>query len=365
MMINSLIESIAAQEQIKSILLILLGTVLIAIFILVFKLLKSTISFLFPSQLFKVINQFFSTYKLTSILVFVLALAEILILLSAPQTLSWLEVALSLLLTIVTSWLITRIAKQFFDSYLLNYTVNTGRKINGELLLISKLLTNLLIIVIAIIVFAQTHQINVFGLVASLGIGGLAIAFAAQKILEQLLAGVVLFLDRPFVVDDYIGLADGSFGRVESIGIRSTRIRTSGKGTIVVVPNDTLTKSTIENFTGAKKIISVISLKFYRYLPDEEKALIRQVIIDCTKDIFGLDARNTKVTFTSPKNQETDDVVHAMVSFFILGSGELSMDLRRQLLDIAQQNINQKLTEYGINFELEEQMINIDSPITI
>ena len=135
--------------------------------------------------------------------------------------------------------------------------------------------------------------------------GGLAVAFAAQKSLEQLLGGIVLYIDRPFVVDDYIGLPDGVFGRVESIGLRSTKIRMSGKGTLLVVPNSSLTEANIENFTGTKKIISMIYLTFYEAVTNDEKALIRQVILDSTRDIFGVDSRSTEVTFNDITEQGT------------------------------------------------------------
>ncbi len=135
--------------------------------------------------------------------------------------------------------------KQFFDFYLLEAAIKSGRKVSSELLLLTKLLANVVIVVIATVIFAETHHINILGLVASLGIGGLAIAFAAQKTLEQVLGGVVIYLDRPFTIDDYIGLPDGTFGRVESIGLRSTKIRTSGKGTLMIVPNSSLTELNI------------------------------------------------------------------------------------------------------------------------
>lgn len=70
---------------------------------------------------------------------------------------------------------------------------------------------------------------------------GVAVAFAAQNTLSKLLGGIVLYIDRPFVVDDYIGLPDGTFGRVESIGLRSTKIRSSGKGTLIIISNNSLT----------------------------------------------------------------------------------------------------------------------------
>lgn len=87
-----------------------------------------------------------------------------------------------------------------------------------------------------------------------------------KKTLEQLLGGVVIYLDRPFVLDDYIGLPDGTFGRVESIGLRSTKIRVSGKGTLMVIPNSSLTQTNIENFTGAKKSYFSCLFNFLSYL---------------------------------------------------------------------------------------------------
>lgn len=274
----------------------------------------------------------------------------------------FLEIPLSLTLAVIVSWLASRIFKQFFDVYLLDAAIKVGRKVNSELLILAKFFANFFIIVAVIILFAQTHAINVVGLVASLGVGGLAVAFAAQKTLEQFLGGIVIYLDRPFVVDDYIGLPDKTFGRVESIGLRSTKIRASGKGTLVIVPNSALTQITIENFTGAKKVMSIVYLNFYREMPEEERALISQIILESTKDIFGIDARSTDVTFRElPKQDKTQ----AQITFFILGSGEVSMDLRRQLLDIANQNVTQQLKEYGIPFDIEEPSIYVDSPITI
>lgn len=275
-----------------------------------------------------------------------------------------LEVPLAMVVAILVSWLGASLFSRYFDIYLLEAAIQSKRKINSELLLLGKILVNAGIILVVIVVFAQTHDVNLFGLIASLGVGGLAVAFAAQNSLEQLLGGIVLYVDRPFVADDYIGLPDGTFGRVESIGLRSTRIRVSGKGTLMVVPNNFLTQTNIENFTGAKKIISMIYINFSQRISDTEKAFIRQVIINSTKEIFGIDPRSTEITF-KPTEKEKMQITQAQVSFFILGSGEVSMDLRRQLLDAARQNINRELQEFGISFDLEERTINVDAPITL
>lgn len=287
------------------------------------------------------------------------------VILPENQVTNTFEIINSLILAIATSWLAAQLFKNFFNFYLLNAAFKSGQKVSSELLILFKWLANLIIIFVAIFVYAQTHRINIFGLLASLGIGGLAVAFAAQKTLEQILGGIVLYLDRPFVIDDYIGLPDGTFGRVESIGLRSTRIRTSGKGTLVIVPNSSLTQVNIENFTGAKKVMSILYLKFFRVINSEEKALIRQVILASTNDIFGIDSRNTEITFKNINHLTDTEITQAQITFFILGSGDVSMELRRQLLDLATQSISQYLKEYGIAFEIEEPTIYVDSPITI
>lgn len=275
-------------------------------------------------------------------------------------------IPLSLAVSGLTIWLLFRLSKLFFDVYLLNDAVREGRKISSEILTLGKVISIGGGAITVAIIFGQTHQFNVVGLIASLGVGGLALAFAAQKTLEQILGSVVLYIDRPFVIDDYIGLPDGTFGQVESIGLRSTKIRTSGKGTLVIVPNNMLTQITIENFTGAKKVMSIIYLRFYRAIANDERALIRQVILESTQNIFGIDSRSTDITFTEPnKAANRTPETRAQVTFFILGSGEVSMDLRGQLLDIASRNVAQRLKEFGIAFDIEEQRINVDSPITI
>ncbi|MDJ0648062.1 MAG: mechanosensitive ion channel [Xenococcaceae cyanobacterium MO_188.B19] len=307
-----------------------------------------------------------SPYDKQIILAFILIISD-LVLLSIAKSL-WLkslEIFLGITLVSLLSWLGYQIFQQFFNNYLLNAAVKNRGRFDSELLIISKFLVNSTIILVVVFIFAQTHHINLVGLLASLGIGGLAIAFAAQKTLEQLLGGIVIYLDRPFVIDDYIGLPDGTFGKVESIGLRSTRIRTSGKGTVIIAPNSSLTQVNIENYTRAKKVISLIYITFVQAIPESEQAFIRQIIFESTKDIFGIDIRNTEVKFINGNQNKQAKNTQVQISFFILGSGKLSMELRQQLLDIAKQKLSKELKKYGVAFELEQKTINVDSPITI
>ncbi|MEM8804909.1 MAG: mechanosensitive ion channel domain-containing protein [Cyanobacteria bacterium P01_G01_bin.38] len=272
------------------------------------------------------------------------------------------ETPVTLALTLVLGWLGSRLFKEYFGTYVLDAAAKSGRKVNSEFLILAKFFANFAIIVLLIILFGQTHRLNIFGVLASLGVGGIAIAFSAQKVLEQLLGGIVIYIDHPFGIDDYIGLPDGTYGRVESIGLRSTKIRTSGKGTLAIVPNNAIIQSTVENFTGAKKVMALLYLNFYRLIPQDEQALIRQVVLESTQDIFGLDPRSTDIVF---KEDTLESKTQAQITFFILGSGDVSMNIRRQLLDIANQNLTHRLKEYGIAFDIEAPTIYVDSPITI
>lgn len=303
-----------------------------------------------------------------NLLIVVVAVAALDLLIQITPNQSWIhsfEIVVSLVWAVSAVWLASRLFKRIFDFYILDAAIRSGRKIDNAILILIKLAANITITIITIIIFAQTHQINILGLVASLGIGGLAVAFAAQKILEQVLGGVVIYLDRPFVLDDYIGLSDGTFGRVESIGLRSTKVRTSGKGTLMIVPNSVLIQSNIENFTGAKKVMSLLNINFHKIIDVEQLALIRQIILDSTKDIFGIDSRNTEISFTTLTDESQGSRTQAQITFFILGSGDVSMELRRQLLDLATHNVTQRLEEYGVPFDVAAPTVYIDSPITI
>ncbi len=112
-------------------------------------------------------------------------------------------------------------------------------------------LLKLAMIVTMIIVAAQAVDLPVTGLVASLGIGGLAVAFASKEALSNVFGAGILMADRPFRNGDTISI-DNVVGTVEHVGIRSTRIRTADD-TVVVLPNGKLSDAMINNY-GARRL---------------------------------------------------------------------------------------------------------------
>lgn len=124
----------------------------------------------------------------------------------------------------------------------------TASKLDDQLVPFFKDFAKVMVVIFAFLVMLGTvFQVNVAGLVAGLGVGGLALAFAAKESLENLLASFTIFLDHPFVVGDLVEVG-GITGTIEKIGFRSTRIRTLDK-TFVTVPNKFMIDKPLNNLT--------------------------------------------------------------------------------------------------------------------
>jgi small-conductance mechanosensitive channel len=112
--------------------------------------------------------------------------------------------------------------------------------------------------IVAILLVLSNLGINVTSVIAGLGIGGIAIAFALKKILEDLFSAFVIHFDHPFDIGDNIQIGD-IYGEVTKIGLKTTRIK-AGRGEEVIVPNDQLTSSVLNNLgriTERKEIFDI------------------------------------------------------------------------------------------------------------
>ncbi len=188
---------------------------------------------------------------------------------------SFLGFFVTLATVISVAWLASRLFRQFVRVYGIELVRRMHLEVD-EMLLVVETLMNVAIGVVAVVAFAQNQGVSLVGLIAGFGIGGAAIAFAAQKTLEQLLGTVVLYLDRPFVPGDHIRVslnphADDVYGRIESIGLRSTKLRSAAKSTLVIIPNSTMANLDIENITRGKKVMVLLYLDFVRVLERENR----------------------------------------------------------------------------------------------
>jgi small-conductance mechanosensitive channel len=110
--------------------------------------------------------------------------------------------------------------------------------------------------------------------VAGLGVAGLALGFAAQDSVANVISGILIFWDKPFIVGDWIQ-TEGSYGRVVEITLRSTRMRTN-RNTYVVIPNKTVIDAVLENYSkhGELRIDVPVGIAYKEDIPKAREVLL-------------------------------------------------------------------------------------------
>lgn len=165
-------------------------------------------------------------------------------------SLFWTYAALTLMVIGVT-WLCTRLIDMTVRVKQKQWTATASGRIT-IIQLVSKL-SKVLAVIVCVLVIMYIAGVNITAALTGLGIGGIAIAFAAQKTLENLFGGIMIISDQPIRVGDFCK-AGTYTGTVESIGFRSTYIRTLER-TTVSIPNGQLAAMSLENFAFRDKIL--------------------------------------------------------------------------------------------------------------
>ena len=146
--------------------------------------------------------------------------------------------------------------------------------LNEKLAQVTRQIAKALLVIFGFAAILGEWHFDVAGLVAGLGIGGLAVALAAQNTLANLFGYFMILADEPFRIGDWIAFGDIS-GGVESIGFRSTRIRTAEQS-LVTVPNNTLMNANIVNWSRlAKRRFSLTLPLSLTSTPDQVLSVVK------------------------------------------------------------------------------------------
>ncbi|MGB3200705.1 MAG: mechanosensitive ion channel domain-containing protein [Nodosilinea sp.] len=268
--------------------------------------------------------------------------------------------------TLSLAWLLSRIAKQVIRLYGIALFKRVGEGVN-DIILIFETITNVLIGFFAVTIFAQTRNFNFLALLTGLGIVATGVAFAAQEALGQVIGTVVLYLDRPYTPGEYVRInfnihAEDVYGRIESIGIRSTKIRIAVANTLLIVPNSIMASKDIENVSRGTKVMVLIYIDFDSVLSDGESALVTQIVESSIDSLFGIDPGSTRIHLFQV---DEESGTRARISFFVMGTSESSLKLRKQLLRLANNSISKELQAHNLSFSVQEPMVYVDSPVTL
>lgn len=193
------------------------------------------------------------------------------------------------------------------------------------------------IAVIGVIAILDVFGIDVTAGLAALGIGGLALAFGAQKTIENFIGGVSLVADQPVRVGDFCVVGD-TVGVVEGIGMRSTRIRTLGR-TIVTIPNGEFSSQRIENFAHRDRFWfhPVLNLR-YETTPDQ----LRFLLVELRAVLYShplVSPNPARVRFVSLGSASIDLEVFAYVTVSTFDEYlEVQEDLLLRIMDVVEES---------------------------
>jgi MscS family membrane protein len=220
----------------------------------------------------------------------------------------WTYVAVTLTV-IGATWLCVRVIDALFKLKQGQLVAAASDKIS--MVELGRKLSSILAVTAGIVVIFYIAGINIAAVLTGLGIGGIAIAFAAQKTLENLFGGIMIISDQPIRIGDFCRAGE-HLGTVENIGLRSTRIRTL-KRTVVSVPNGQLAVMSLENFTMRDKIWFHHTLRL-RYETTADQ--LRYVLAEIRKMLYGhskVESPSARIRFTGFGNSSLDLEVFAYV----------------------------------------------------
>src|SRR3989338_10110833 len=180
------------------------------------------------------------------------------------------------------AWFLIKLVDGFVREIVLPMTRKSASRLDDQLVPVISRGLKIIVVIVALILIADTFfGIDVTAPLVGLGIGGIAIAFAAQQTIADVFGGFSIFTSRPFVVGEWIAF-DQTTGMVEQVGIRTTRIRTSDQQ-LLTVPNSKLASSVITNLTETAKRRVTMDLGLVYGTPskkiEQAKQIIRNILL--------------------------------------------------------------------------------------
>lgn len=185
------------------------------------------------------------------------------------------DAALNGVIAVLIVWVAVRLLDRGCE-YWLQKTDKSESKLDDQIVPIIRRSGKVFLVFIGVILVLQNLGYSVSSLLAGLGFGGVAMALASKDTVANLFGSIVIFLDRPFMVGDWVEM-DGLEGTVEDVTLRTTRIRTFANS-LITVPNSKFTTSAINNWSLMKKRRIKMSLGVtYDATPEKMEAAVEKI----------------------------------------------------------------------------------------
>ena len=237
--------------------------------------------------------------------------------------------------------------------FLIEWTAKRSFLFSQQMESTLKRVLKILVVVFGVMVTLQNLGVNVLSVMAGLGLGGLAFALAAKDMCSHFFGSIMIFLDQPFQVGDWVVVGDVE-GNIEDIGFRSTRIRTF-YDSVVTIPNGKLSGINIDNM-GRRKLRRMKS--FYSLTYDTPSQKIKDFIEGIKKIVKShphTEKDNFHVVFKDYKDSSLDIMLYC---FFQVPDWGVELT--------SQQEVHLKILELAeslnINFAFPTRTVHINQP---
>jgi MscS family membrane protein len=242
------------------------------------------------------------------------------------------SIVTTLLLAVSLLWLVIIVTDAIAEAIVATPRINS-KSIDAQMVRILFRLVSVGAFVLIVLQTAHVLGVPLTPVLAGLGVGGIAIALAAQNSIENLIGGFNLFTDRPIRVGDFCRFGQ-RLGTVEEIGLRSTRIR-SLDDTVIAVPNSTFSKMELENYSRRRKIWYHPRIQLDRNATPDQ---VRFVLVEVRKMLYAhpkVDPEPARIRFAEFGAYSLDLEIFAYVTVADYDAYlAVAEDLNLRMLDI-------------------------------
>lgn len=252
----------------------------------------------------------------------------------------------------VTMFYAVRLVNNFIQLSISGYMRRRGesedriRHLHGLLIVVKALVW-----IVGLLTLANNFGFNVSTLLASLGVGGVAIALASQAILGDLFGYLVIFFDKPFEIGDFVILSNDVMGTVEYIGIKTTRIR-SLSGEQLIISNTNMTNSTIRNYKRMERRRVVFRIMIPYHTPLKKVQMVPGLVGDIVKA-----QQNIQFDRAHLAEYGQYSINYEIVYYLLTDDYNKFMDTQQAIL----YSIREAFDKHGIEFAYPTQYLYVDA----
>ncbi len=251
------------------------------------------------------------------------------------------------------AWISVRLTDGFIETYIMEYAEQTESKLDDELVPIVSRLTNIAIISIASVVILDSVGYDVTAIIASLGVGSVAIAYASRKTIADIFGGAHILSTKPFVVDDIVKVGDKA-GTVQEIGLRTTRIQ-DFDGRTISLSNSRIADAEVKNITSepARRIKTQIGLSYETTPAEMDDALT--LITETINTVDGIDHEQTGAWFW----EYGESSLRIRLEYYIRDRSRW-----KEIRDTVNRKMQRAFEDAGVELALPTRTIHIEDDLS-